>query len=522
MKRQKTYTTLILTVLLMLLPAVNMSATDFITAPTDTIDYGNYSYIRFLSESESVTISDEEFNDIAGKVVFPVNKYTLPGNSIFLHELETEVIPMLRSNNLEIVCVMMRGTASPEGPYRFNKYLGEQRSKSLMEFLKERLGNDIALKVDLEVEDYGRLCQMMKQAGDPDYEEVRRLCDKYLLHADKPHTLKRALMKLKGGRVWKRLKREYFPQLRTASVVFFLRKQKKDEPPVDISKQHQGTITPQNNPDNEFIGRDTVLTDNSGCIPEVEEEQLVRVPRRELLAIKTNLLLDAAYVPGYDAWCPIPNVALEYFPKSGHFTFGASIDFPWWKNYWKHKYFEIRNYQVEARYYLKGSQPYDRQTSLVGYEAPAFSGFYLQAYANAGIFCLCFDADRGWIGEGFGGGVGCGYVMPISKNGHWRLEFSAQVGFFTCKYDPFQFEYRGFELNDHLYYYDWVQPANQFKKRQYRFNWIGPTRIGITLSYDILYRRKAKKGISFRNYEYETYRVNKAYGAYDQERRAAE
>ena len=291
---------------------------------------------------------------------------------------------------------------------------------------------------------------------------------------------------------------------------------------MDISKQHQGTITPQNNPDNEFIGRDTVLTDNSGCIPEVEEEQLVRVPRRELLAIKTNLLLDAAYVPGYDAWCPIPNVALEYFPKSGHFTFGASIDFPWWKNYWKHKYFEIRNYQVEARYYLKGSQPYDRQTSLVGYEAPAFSGFYLQAYANAGIFCLCFDADRGWIGEGFGGGVGCGYVMPISKNGHWRLEFSAQVGFFTCKYDPFQFEYRGFELNDHLYYYDWVQPANQFKKRQYRFNWIGPTRIGITLSYDILYRRKAKKGISFRNYEYETYRVNKAYGAYDQERRAAE
>ena len=78
MKRQKTYTTLMMTVLLMLLPTFTASASDVITAPTDTIDYGNYSYVRFLSESESVTISDEEFNDIAGKVIVPVNKYTLP------------------------------------------------------------------------------------------------------------------------------------------------------------------------------------------------------------------------------------------------------------------------------------------------------------------------------------------------------------------------------------------------------------------------------------------------------------
>ena len=43
----------------------------------------------------------------------------------------------------------------------------------------------------------------------------------------------------------------------------------------------------------------------------------------------TNLLLDVAYMLGYNRWCPIPNLAIEYYPKKGHFTYGALFDFPW-------------------------------------------------------------------------------------------------------------------------------------------------------------------------------------------------
>ena len=46
----------------------------------------------------------------------------------------------------------------------------------------------------------------------------------------------------------------------------------------------------------------------------------------EFMSIKTNVLFDFAYMPGYDRFCPIPNVALEYYPKHGHFTYGASFD----------------------------------------------------------------------------------------------------------------------------------------------------------------------------------------------------
>jgi len=238
-----------------------------------------------------------------------------------------------------------------------------------------------------------------------------------------------------------------------------------------------------------------VVFEASDSVTDVDQA----VPRREFLSLKTNLLFYGVYMPGYDRWCPIPNAAIEYYPKKGHFTFGASFDFPWWQDYDNHKYFQIRNYQVEARYYLKknGNDGRDR-----GYRAPAFSGFYAQAYANIGLFGICFDANRGWVGEGFGGGVGAGYVMPVTKNGHWRLEFGLQVGFFGCKYDPYQYENPiDPSYHDDLYYYKWTQSPSLFKKRQYRYNWLGPTRIGVTLTYDLLYRRISKKGVSFRNSE---------------------
>ena len=221
-------------------------------------------------------------------------------------------------------------------------------------------------------------------------------------------------------------------------------------------------------------------------------------PRRELLSVKTNLLFYGLYLPGYDRWCPIPNIALEYYPKHGHFTFGASFDCPWWQDYDAHKYFQVRNYQIESRYYLRsggiGSNPPG--------EGAAFQGWYVQAYAHMGLYGICFDADRGWEGEGAGGGLGVGYVLPLSKDGHWRLEFGLQAGYFRSKYDPYKYEnpidpsYR-----DDLYYYKWTLSPDLFKKRQYRFNWFGPTRIGVTLSYDLLYRRNHKKGMSFKKYQ---------------------
>ena len=233
-------------------------------------------------------------------------------------------------------------------------------------------------------------------------------------------------------------------------------------------------------------------------VPEPVPEPPTR--RREYLSVKTNVLLDVAYMPGYDRWCPIPNIAVEYYPLHGHFTFGASFDCPWWQDYDDHKYFQVRNYQLETRYYLR-SGDVDR----VGYgNGMAFRGLSLQGYVHAGLYSIMFDADRGWIGEGAGAGVGIGYVIPLAKKGQgrWRLELGAQLGVVFTKYDPYRYESPLFpDLDDNLYYYKWYNWGNFFKKRQHSYTWFGPTRVGVTLTYDLLYRRKAKKGVSFKSWE---------------------
>ena len=441
----------------------------------DTLRYSPYTYLYFLGQHDEPYVTDEEFYEMSFKVIFPVNKYELPDNNEFLRQLADEVIPMLNRDSLELVDVMMRGAASPEGPLRWNTFLGEHRGQALIDFVNARLAFPLKnenFNLHVESEDYRYLCLMMQQANDPDCERVQRLCDTYGYDVAQ---LKRKLQAADEGRLWSRLLRQYFPELRASRIVFFVRRVQPQL--VEVTD----TIVT-------YVQRDSL----------VFEPVWEKLPRREFLSIKTNLLFDFASVPGYGRYCPVPNVAVEYYPRKGHFTFGGSFDFPWWQSYWGHRYFQIRNYQLETRYYFR---PGDEALTPPGHGA-AFRGWYVQAYAHAFLYGICFDVDRGWVGEGLGAGIGAGYVLPLSRKGHWRLEFQVQAGFFTTRYDPYQWENPvDPTVHDNLYYYKWTLAPDLFKKRQYRYNWLGPTRVGITLTYDLLYRRRAKKGISFISWE---------------------
>ena len=450
----------------------------------------DYPYIWFVEKRDSIRLTDEDFFNSCAKVVFPVNKFDLPKNDKILNELDQIVLPRVNQDSLSLVGIVIRGAASPEGPYSFNKMLSEKRGKALSDFVKQRISfSDFRnatikrLSEDYVTEDYRSLCIAMKQAGDPNYNYVKDLCDYYLGKNDEKR-LKQALMKVQQGRLWKHLLKTYFPELRAARFMLFFR------------QLPQVTLDPQ-------ILRETILPPMQQ--PELPVPMLSALPREEfllrkkMLSVKTNLLLYGAYIPGYDRWAPIPNVAIEYYPLGGHFTFGASFDMPWWQDYNAHKYFQFRNYQVEARWYARGAKKSDPARI---YNKKAYTGFYLQGYAHLAVFGICFDENRGWVGEGAGAGVGAGYVLPISKSGRWKLEVGAQLGFFRCKYDPYQFENPvNLAYRDGLYYYKWTQKPELFKKRQYRWNWIGPTRIGVTLIYDLLYRRIQKKGVSLKSTE---------------------
>ena len=453
----------------------------------DSVFYARYPYVILIDEGDDVDISDEFFYQYAASVIFKVSKWDLPANDQTLKELKETVLPRISRDSLKVVCVKMRGAASPEGPVKFNKFLSEHRQRALYDYVADylKIPQGDSLVLETMTEDYTYLYKRMTQDGDPDCEKVKKLFDEYMPR-EQYAQLKRALQTIDGGRLWRRLLVTYFPSLRAARMVIVC--QRKPVAPVEPTKPIEPTEPIEPIVPIEPVDSVQPVTP----VTPVEPDTWVELyPRRELLSVKTNLLFYGVYMPaGYNRWCPIPNVSVEYYPLRGHFTYGATFDFPWWQNYWGHKYFQIRNYQLETRYYFRSGNIKVRPEG----KGAAFRGFYVQAYANVALFGLCFDADRGWVGEGAGGGIGAGYVLPLSKKGHWRLEFQLQAGIFAGKYDPYQFEnlvnpnYR-----DNLYYYRWTQKPNLFKKRQYKFSWVGPTRVGVTLSYDLLYRRARNK-----------------------------
>lgn len=91
----------------------------------DSTFYRNYSYVRFVEDSlGTAPMTDEEFLDVAAKVIFPVDKYDLPEQDSVIAELREKVLPQLNRDNVQLLRILFRGAASPDGPYERNKFLG--------------------------------------------------------------------------------------------------------------------------------------------------------------------------------------------------------------------------------------------------------------------------------------------------------------------------------------------------------------------------------------------------------------
>ncbi len=445
------------------------------------------------------TFTDAEFYDLSTTVTFVVGKTSIREDDPFFDLYRQAILPNINSKHLQLRRVIVRGAASPEGSYQLNQRLARGRSDALITELLRNMPFQY-MKVDRQVsnvtEDYGYLCLLMQRNGDSDYQVVKDIYDRA---QGNEQQCKREFMAAQGGRLWQRLLKEYFPQLRAARLMLWFSKPDAEHAPVEPLIKGRAATWP-------ITADMSVAYRQLPPMPrvEVEPEEMLR---REVLSVKTNLLEYGAPIPDY-GWCPMPNVAVEYFPRHGHFTFGASLDFPWWiGNTTNHHYFELRNYQLETRYYTRNSnrsyeQRADGSLTQRSNGQAAFKGFYLSAYAHAFLYQIGLTARKGWIGEGAGGGLGLGYVFPLSRNQHWRMEVGAQVGVFVTRYDPFRYGCPVEDtVEDGLYYYDYTGDPDLFKERQYRFTWLGPTRVSLTLSYDLMYRRITKRGVSFKHRE---------------------
>lgn len=412
-------------------------------------------------------MSDEDFYSSSVGVIFQVNRTEIRRDDPFFKLYHNVIVPVINSSNLQLRKVFIRGAASPEGPYANNHRLGRGRSQALLAELQGELNHQyVSPEIDINsvTEDYGYLCLLMREANDPDYAVVQQIYDEC---EGNELACKFMLRLVQDGKLWNRLLKEYFPRLRSARVVLWF-----TEPYVEAPlATFQPIVTEPSQLNPVFPGQAYVPVFDAP-VPSV---------RRHLLAVRTNLLHDAFYMPQF-GWAPSPNVQLEYYPRDGHLTYNVGMTWGTHRHWDTQEFFQARDFQAEIRSYFRGGGD--------------FTGAYAGLYAQGNVYGIGLSRSKGWEGEGGGAGLSLGYVVPINRKGSLRLEFMAAAGFYLSLFDPYVYGNPITGTIDGDYYYNYLGSGADFKKRNHRFTWLGPTNLGIQLTYDIIYRRRhvAQKG----------------------------
>lgn len=129
------------------------------------------------------------------------------------------------------------------------------------------------------------------------------------------------------------------------------------------------------------------------------------------LAVKTNLLYDAALVP---------NAGVEYHFGNG-WAAGADWNCAWWSDMGRNRFWRIYGGEVDVRRYFGGLHK----------ERP-LSGHHIGLYGQGFTYDFELGA-RGQLSEfSYGAGVSYGYALPVSKS--LNLDFCLGFGYLGGDY----------------------------------------------------------------------------------------
>lgn len=417
--------------------------------------------IPLSAQTVSIPGTDKENLQYRFSFSFRVNASTLDldylDNRSQLNALDSLIVSLTAD---EIDSLVVSTTSSPEGPFRFNIDLARAREKTFLDFFRSRYPSFPESKI-VTTEVHEAWLELAEEAGrdemlDSSYvAKIREIVSSGLSEAEMNS-------RLEALPITRYLRYTIFPKLRRSELALY-------------QSREEETIEPETDP---------VVEDAVEAEPEVEAEPapehemlpvtMVPAGKVHLVALRTNLAYDLFYMPRF-GFAPMWDIQAEFYPLAGHWTYNVQFTSPYWHKWDDHKFFQIRDYRLEARRYFRGGASY--------------TGFYTSAYAEATKFGIGLSDDDGWQGEGGGAGLQAGYVLPINHKGNLRLEFSAGLGAFIARMDPYVYGNPVTGTKDGFYYYDYTGSADKFKERNHRFTWLGPTSAGISLTYDVIYRK---------------------------------
>lgn len=334
---------------------------------------------------------------------------------------------------LVVRCVQIVGMASFEGAADYNYNLGMQRAEALRSYFKQHvptLGDEV-----FDLNSGGEAwTEFQSLVEDSEFEGKAQVLD--IIKSTKNLWLRESRIKqLNDGKVYQYLKDNLFVGQRVAGymrIYYDMVPQPKSvpQPVVEPAPEPESIVEPEPVPVPVVVAPEAYI-DNEG-------------PWR--LAVKTNLLFDAALAP---------NVEVErWFGKSNRFSVMAEVWFPWyvWKG--NSRAYEVLNIGLEARYWLTHSKKH--------YNRP-ITGWFIGAYAAGGKYDLEWNS-KGYQGEYTSLGLSVGYTWRIGRN--LNLEASVAGGWVA---GPYRY-YEGRFDDTHLI---WQHNA--------QLNYFGPTKAKLSL-----------------------------------------
>lgn len=436
-----------------------------------TMNFTNQNSSSFIvslpADSAWKPLTDEQLWQRAAVVRFPVGSAYIPYSDAGFRSV-VKAVKGIREGYEVSRLLVIRGSASPEGGYKNNHRLAHLRARALVKVLSKYIPLPDSLVEERYInEDYIGLQRLMADKPAPYYKRVSDIIDRY--KGDDAKT-KQALQRLEGGKVWRQLLRDYFPELRASRVVLFVSKKANDanvplgeKVPGDLqspASSEQASMT--NNVDS--LAADSLLT--ADC------KSAAPPSRHPGLNIKTNVLYDfALFFPQY-GYAPTPNISLEYLPKSGHITPVLELTWSPWRSDNRSKTWIIHNLLLEGRYYIKGEK---------------YTGHYIAAYTNMGAYDIQFSGTKGWLSDkwskNYGFGLGWGYVKRFTDTSRWKWEVNAALGYLHSSYDGYH-DAEGW-AEPGSFYYNWHENPLDYRRYKNHLNYWGLTRLGFSISYDL-------------------------------------
>ncbi len=382
-----------------------------------------------------------------------------------------ELFQILENPDIDIMQVWVCGSASPDGLWADNVKLSEARTRNAVDYIRSVMNiPDYMIHAESLNEDWDKLAELIQESDLPYKYEVL-----YIIRTKDWGERKKALQKLDGGRVWRILEEDFFPQLRCVRFAIFCKwdpskpylsepespvasKPQMDAPvPEQAAPVPQPVAVPEPQPvpapapvvvdtvyvrDTVVIMKETVMIEKSAP---AEAAPVVAVPvaaapadpyneyreaslRKEIryhdtpwmIGLKTNLIADAM---------AIPMAGLEF--QIGR---RASLDLQgWYTNYnifcKEDENANVYGFSPELRIWTKGNTM--QRGSFFGIHAMTcwytfkWRDGYLYQNGGEGQY----SGDAGSNSPAWSVGLTYGYSVALDRKAHWGLELVLGVGY---------------------------------------------------------------------------------------------